>query len=105
MAWANTTKKVDGNSDVALALGLYGYEFAQAAEIMRDFEGWSSEDGSERQRQALRPHHRKGTGHHSLHRGQAYRRTGHIPDPQTDGGPVPDTGRSRADSEPMKEVP
>ena len=44
MAWANTTKKVDGNSDVALALGLYGYEFAQAGEIMRNYEGWSKED-------------------------------------------------------------
>ena len=44
MAWANTTKHVTGNSDAILALGLYGYQFAQAAELMRDYEGWSRED-------------------------------------------------------------
>lgn len=44
MAWANTTKDVTGNSDACLAVGLYGYQFAQAAELMRDYEGWSRED-------------------------------------------------------------
>ena len=44
MAWANTTKNVTGNSDACLAVGLYGYQFAQAAELMRDYEGWSRED-------------------------------------------------------------
>lgn len=44
MAWANTTKQVTGSSDQCLAVGLYGYQFAQAAELMRDYEGWSKED-------------------------------------------------------------
>ena len=44
MNWARTTKAVSGNSDQCLAYGLYGYEFAQAAELMRDYEGWSQED-------------------------------------------------------------
>lgn len=44
MAWANTTKTVTGNSDAMLAAGIYGYQFAQAAELMRDYEGWSRED-------------------------------------------------------------
>ena len=44
MAWAKTTKLVSGDSNYALATGLYGYEFAQAAEIMRDYEGWKRED-------------------------------------------------------------
>lgn len=44
MAWANTTKNISGNSDACLAVGLYGYQFAQAAELMRDYEGWSRED-------------------------------------------------------------
>lgn len=44
MAWANTTKDISGDSNYALASGLYGYEFAQAAELMRDYEGWSNED-------------------------------------------------------------
>jgi len=46
MAWANTTKDIGGNSDQCLAVGLYGYQFAQAAELMRDYEGWSHEDFS-----------------------------------------------------------
>lgn len=44
MAWARTTKYIGGTSDQRLAYGLYGYEFAQAAELMRDYEGWSRED-------------------------------------------------------------
>lgn len=44
MAWARVTKYIGGDSNWALAAGLYGYEFAQAAEIMRDYEGWSRED-------------------------------------------------------------
>lgn len=44
MAWCNTTQEVTGNSDQCLAIGLYGYQFAQAAELMRDYEGWSRED-------------------------------------------------------------
>ena len=44
MAWANTTKDVSGDSNYALASGLYGYQFAQAAELMRDYEGWAPED-------------------------------------------------------------
>lgn len=43
-AWASTTKSVTGDSNHALALGLYGYQFAQAAELMRDYEGWSATD-------------------------------------------------------------
>ena len=44
MAWARTCKLVSGDSNWALAAGLYGYEFAQAAELVRDYEGWTSED-------------------------------------------------------------
>lgn len=44
MAWANTCKGIGGNSNYALAAGLYGYEFAQAAELMRDYKGWSAKD-------------------------------------------------------------
>ncbi len=44
MAWANKTKDISGDSNYALAAGLYGYQFAQAAELMRDYEGWKRED-------------------------------------------------------------
>ncbi|MBR2185103.1 MAG: alginate lyase family protein [Prevotella sp.] len=46
MAWATTTKAIGGDTNYALAAGLYGYAFAQAAELMRDYKGWSSEDFS-----------------------------------------------------------
>lgn len=39
-AWATTLKSISGNSDKFLASGIYGYEFANAAEIMRDYDGW-----------------------------------------------------------------
>ena len=44
MDWCNTTKAISGSSDACLACGLYGYQFAQAAELMRDYEGWKAED-------------------------------------------------------------
>ena len=53
MAWCNTTKAISGNSDQCLAVGLYGYQFAQAAELMRDYEGWSREDFDRFQRWML----------------------------------------------------
>lgn len=42
MQWANTCKLVSGDSNWALAAGLYGYQFAQAAELVRDYGGWSA---------------------------------------------------------------
>lgn len=53
MQWCNTTKAVTGNSDAKLAFGLYGYEFAQAAELMRDYDGWKAEDFHKFQRWML----------------------------------------------------
>ena len=44
MAWCNKTTDISGTSDQCLAAGLYGYQFAQAAELMRDYEGWKAED-------------------------------------------------------------
>ena len=43
-AWARTTKTITGDSNLSLAAGLYGYQFAQAAELMRDYEGWERDD-------------------------------------------------------------
>jgi hypothetical protein len=39
-AWSGTLKKVDGSSDRFLASGLYGYQLANAGEIMRRFSEW-----------------------------------------------------------------
>lgn len=43
-AWATTCTGIDGNSNKALAAGLQGYQWANAAEIMRDYNGWAPTD-------------------------------------------------------------
>lgn len=51
--WARVCKKIDGNTNSALASGIYGHEFANAAELMRDYEGWKPEDFKKFQRWML----------------------------------------------------
>tara|TARA_R110002050_G_scaffold273113_1_gene417112 strand:- start:141480 stop:143015 length:1536 start_codon:yes stop_codon:yes gene_type:complete len=41
--WASTCTSLSGDPNIGL-LGIYGYQFANAAEIMRTYEGWSSAD-------------------------------------------------------------
>ncbi|MBP8606361.1 MAG: alginate lyase family protein [Phycisphaerae bacterium] len=43
-AWASTHTAWDGNSNVFLRMGLYGYAFACAAELMRGYSGWAPAD-------------------------------------------------------------
>ncbi|MBB3293394.1 hypothetical protein FHT39_002033 [Mitsuaria sp. BK045] len=43
-AWAVTLTELGGNSNLFLASGLYGNQWANAAEIMRSYEGWAKED-------------------------------------------------------------
>jgi hypothetical protein len=43
-AWSSTLTKITGSTDACLAAGIYGYEFANAAEIMRSYDGWKPED-------------------------------------------------------------
>lgn len=43
-AWANTCTSISGDSNKWLASGLYGYEFANAAEMLRDYSGWVPAD-------------------------------------------------------------
>lgn len=47
MKWARENDHVGGNSNMSLAFGLYGYALAQAAELLRDYPGWSAEDFDE----------------------------------------------------------
>lgn len=42
-AWSATMKTLAGNADRFLAAGIYGYQWANAAEIMRSYAGWSAE--------------------------------------------------------------
>ncbi|KUI58283.1 hypothetical protein VP1G_05624 [Cytospora mali] len=41
-AWGSTLAHIYGSSDKYLASGIYGYEMANAAEILRDYEPWYS---------------------------------------------------------------
>ena len=43
-AWASIHERWDGDSNVKLRAGLYGCQFACAAELLRDYEGWSRPD-------------------------------------------------------------
>ena len=52
-SWANVTTGLGGNTNVSLASGLYGYEFANAAELMRDYSGWKASDFQKFQRWML----------------------------------------------------
>ena len=44
MAWANTHVTWNGDTNVSLRAGLYGYQFACAAELVRNYSGWAPED-------------------------------------------------------------
>ncbi|KAF3064006.1 hypothetical protein GL218_02320 [Daldinia childiae] len=41
-AWSSTMTAIGGNSDLFLAAGIYGYQLANAAELMRSYSGWNS---------------------------------------------------------------
>jgi fibronectin type 3 domain-containing protein len=43
-AWATTHTAWEGNSNVQLRAGLYGYAFACAGELMRGYSGWAPTD-------------------------------------------------------------
>ncbi len=43
-AWGGTLTAITGNADRFLAAGLYGYQMANAAEIMRGYSGWAAAD-------------------------------------------------------------
>lgn len=40
-SWAATITEISGTSDKFLASGLYGYQLANAAELLRNYSGWS----------------------------------------------------------------
>ncbi|MDR6537409.1 LamG-like jellyroll fold domain-containing protein [Variovorax soli] len=41
-AWSSTMTTLTGNADRFLAAGIYGYQWANAAEMMRGYAGWSA---------------------------------------------------------------
>ena len=53
-AWGATLTKITGNSNSCLAAGLYGYQMANAGEIMRSFDGWEPKDFAQFKEMMLR---------------------------------------------------
>jgi hypothetical protein len=51
--WSSTMTTLTGNADRFLAAGIYGYQFANAAEIMRTYEGWAAADFARFQKMML----------------------------------------------------
>jgi hypothetical protein len=43
-AWSARLKKIDGSTDRYLAAGIYGYQIANAAELLRGYSGWRRDD-------------------------------------------------------------
>ena len=43
-AWSGVLTSITGNADRFLAAGIHGYQFANAAEIMRTYDGWAPAD-------------------------------------------------------------
>lgn len=53
-AWSSSLVQITGTSDKYLASGIYGYEIANAAEILRGYPGWSTKDVKKFQEMMLR---------------------------------------------------
>ena len=43
-AWSSTLVRITGDSNAGLRAGLYGYQLAAAAELVRDYSGWAASD-------------------------------------------------------------
>jgi hypothetical protein len=53
-AWASTCTTLSGDPNIALAAGIYGFQFAVAGELMRDYKGWKAADFSAYQQWMLK---------------------------------------------------
>ena len=53
-AWSSTLVEITGTSDKYLASGIYGYEIANAAEILRTYPGWPPKEFKRFQEMMLR---------------------------------------------------
>lgn len=53
-AWSSVLAQITGTSDKYLASGIYGYEMANAGEILRTYPGWQAKDFKKFQEMMLR---------------------------------------------------
>lgn len=95
-AWSATLTQVTGNADRFLAAGLYGWQFANAAELVRDYDGFDLPRFQHMLKNVFHPpqravphppqrrlHHRllgqQGPVHHGLRHGHRHRLRRHRP--------------------------
>src|SRR5437764_8968068 len=52
-AWASINTSVTGDTNAALAIGLYGFQWANIAEMMRTYTGWAAADQTQFQNYLL----------------------------------------------------
>jgi hypothetical protein len=43
-SWSSNLTSIQGSTDAYLAAGIYGYQFANAAEIIRSYSGWTADN-------------------------------------------------------------
>ncbi|WP_395321951.1 LamG-like jellyroll fold domain-containing protein [Variovorax sp. UC74_104] len=76
-AWSSTLTELGGNSNVYLASGLYGNQWANAAELMRAYPGWAKEDMARFQAMLLKVFYPKAHDFLVNHNGSETRKVTH----------------------------
>lgn len=71
-AWGTTCKQVTGTSDQSLCAGAQGFTFANAAEIMRDYTGWATEDFNAFKKMLVKVFAERNRDFMDRHHGQCY---------------------------------
>ena len=76
-AWSSTLKELGGNSNLFLSSGLYGNQWANAAELMRDYPGWTRQDRSRFQEMLLNVFYSRAHDFLTNHNGSEIRKVTH----------------------------
>jgi hypothetical protein len=76
-AWSSTLKELGGNSNLFLSSGLYGNQWANAAELMRTYPGWAKEDVARFQDMLLKVFYTRAHDFITHHNGSEIRKVTH----------------------------
>ncbi|MDR7151820.1 hypothetical protein J2W49_003796 [Hydrogenophaga palleronii] len=76
-AWSSTLKELGGNSNLFLSSGLYGTQWANAAELMRNYPGWAKDDIKRFQDMLLKVFYSRAHDFLTTHNGSEVRKVTH----------------------------
>ena len=76
-AWSSTLKELGGNSNLYLSSGLYGNQWANAAELMRSYPGWAKADVARFQDMLLKVFYKRAHEFLTHHNGSETRKVTH----------------------------